>query len=165
MRKTVLSKTVLSMIAAAAIGASSLAIAAGGMGHEWQGHHGMAMHELDKLNLTDAQRDQIKQIAKQNFEQLKPQMDALRQQRQTFESTDPTASGYQTAANNLAQAEADAARARVLQRAAVRAQIYNILTPAQRTQLASLRAQQEARRQQWEQFKAQHPVSGDSSAQ
>ena len=163
-------KTLLSMIAAVAIGGSSLALASAGgdgSGHGWQhgGRGMMAMHELGKLDLSDAQRSTIKQFARQSFGQLKPQMEALRQQRQAFESMDPTASGYQAAADNLATAEAGMARARVLQRASLRAQVYNVLTPAQRSQLATLRAQHQARMQQWKEFQAQHPVSGGSPAQ
>lgn len=163
-------KTLISLFAAAAIGGSSLALAAaGGMGHGWHGghHQGMtAMHELGKLNLSDAQRASIKQIAKQGFGQLKPQLETLRQERKAFESMDPTSSGYQAATSDLAKAEADLASARVMQRAALRAQIYNLLTPAQRSQLATMRAQHQARRQQWKEFKAQHPLpSNGSSAQ
>ena len=155
-------KTLLSMVAAAAISGSTLALAAAagaGMDHGRHDHHGMStMHELHKLNLSDAQRAQIKQLTKQNFEQLKPQMQAVRQQRKTFESMDPTASGYQAAANTLAQAEANMARARVLQRASLRTQVYNLLTPAQRSQLVAMREQRQARMQQWKEFKAQHPL-------
>lgn len=162
-------KTLLSIIAAATIGGSTLALAAGGGGMEpgRHGHHAATMmHALDKLNISDAQRDQIKQLAKQSFEQLKPQMQALRQQREAFEAMDPTAAGYQAAANNLADAEANLVHARVLQRASLRAQIYNLLTPSQRSQLATMRAQRQARRQQWKEFRAQHPLpSSGSSAQ
>ena len=163
-------KTLLSIIVAAAIGGSSLALASagGGFGHDgWHHGHGMtAMHELGKLNLSDAQRDNIRQLSKQSFGQLKPQMETLRQQRKAFESMEPTASGYQTAANNLATAEAGLARARVLASASLRAQVYNVLTPAQRSQLATMRAQHEARMQQWKEFQAQHPLpEGEASAQ
>lgn len=160
-------KTLLSLFAAAAIGGSSLALAAagGGMAHGGHGHHGMmAMRALNKLNLSDAQRDQIKQFAKQDFEQLKPRMQALRQQRKAFESTDPNSPGYQTAAGNLAQAEASLASARVMQRAALRAQVYNVLSPAQRSQLAAMRAQRQARMQQWKEFQAQHPLPPSGSS-
>ncbi len=163
-------KTLISIIAAAAIGGSSLALASAGsagFGHDgWHRQHGMmAMHELGKLNLTDSQRDNIKQLSKQGFEQLKPQMETLHQQREAFETMEPTASGYQTAANNLATAEANMVRARVLQEASLRAQIYNVLTPAQRSQLATIRAQHEARMQQWKDFQAQHPLPGKTSSQ
>lgn len=160
-------KTLLSIFAAAAIGGSTLALAAGGAGmaHGWHGRHGAtAMRALHKLNLSDAQRAQIRQLAKQNFEQLKPQMQTVRQQRKALESMQPTDPGYQAAAGNLAQAEADLVHARVLQRASLRAQVYNLLTPAQRSQLAAMRAQRQARMQQWKEFQAQHPLPDSGSS-
>lgn len=136
--------------------------------HAWHGHHGMAMgdHMYDQLNLSDAQRTQIKQLTKQDFAQAKPQMQALRQARQAFEAAAPGTAGYQTAASNLAEAEADAARTRTTNRANLRAQIYQVLTPAQRTQLASLRAQQKAQMQQWRESHTQgdDAAAPDSSA-
>src|SRR5579885_3071386 len=163
-------KTLLSMIFAAATGCASLALAANGdagmIGHGWHGHGGaMAMHHalFDKLDLSDAQRDQIRQIMQQSVQQMKPQMETLHRQREAFESMTPGSAGYQTAAANLAQAEADVARAHVLQHAALRAQVYNLLTPAQRSQLSALQAQHQAREQQWEQFQAQHPLPASGS--
>ncbi|HVX06209.1 MAG TPA: Spy/CpxP family protein refolding chaperone [Rhodanobacteraceae bacterium] len=131
--------------------------------HAWHGHHGMAMsgHMYEQLNLSDAQRSQIQQLVKQNFAQAKPQMQALRQARQAFEAAAPGTADYQTAASNLAEAEADAARARTTNRANLRAQIYELLTPAQRTQLASLQAERKAQRQQW---RESHMQGGDDPA-
>jgi Spy/CpxP family protein refolding chaperone len=101
-----------------------------------------------KLNLSDAQRTQIKQLTQKDFTQARPQMQALRQARQAFEAATPGTAAYQTAASNLAEAEADAARTRSTNQANLRAQIYQLLTPAQRTQLASLRAERQAKMQQ-----------------
>jgi Spy/CpxP family protein refolding chaperone len=112
------------------------------------------------LNLSDAQRTQIKQLTRQDFTQAKPQMQALRQARQAFESATPGTADYQTAAGNLAEAEADAARTRTANRANLRAQIYQVLTPAQRTQLASLRAEHKAKMQQW---RESHMQKGDAA--
>ncbi|MBS0431951.1 MAG: periplasmic heavy metal sensor [Proteobacteria bacterium] len=160
-------KTLLSLIAAATIGGSALALGAPGgpgFGHDGHGHGMMAMHELGKLDLSDAQRTSIQQFTRQAFQQMKSQMQSLHQQRDAFESLAPTASGYQSAANSLADAEAAATRTRVLQEASLRAQVYNLLTPAQRNQLASDRAQHEARMQQWKQFQAQHPLPPDDAS-
>lgn len=159
MRKSI----TLSLAMVAALGGSALAFAAsGGMegGHGWHGHHGMheGMRAYGKLNLSDSQKASIKQMTQQSFATAKPQFEAMRQQRKAFEAMDPTSSGYQTATAKLADEEATATRERVMRRAALRAQIYGVLTPAQRTQLVSMRAQREARHAQWEQFKAQHPV-------
>lgn len=131
-------------------------------GHAWHGHHGMMGGQMyDQLNLSDAQRTQIKQLTRQDFAQAKPQMQALRQARQAFEAATPGTADYQTAASNLAEAEADAARTRTTNRANLRAQIYQVLTPAQRTQLASLRDQHKAQMQQW---RESHAHGGDAAA-
>lgn len=146
MRKIhLLSAAVVAALACAPLAFAQLAASAG------HGHHGMAMggHMYDQLNLSDAQRTQIKQLTRQTFAQAKPQMQVLRQARQAFESAAPGTADYQTAASNLAEAEADAARTRTTNRANLRAQIYQVLTPAQRTQLASLRAQHRAGMKQW----------------
>ena len=68
---------------------------------------------------------------------------------------------------SLAQAEANFTSARITARAAVTAQIYNtVLTSAQQSQYASNKASFQARKAQWQQFKAEHPLpSGASSAQ
>ncbi|BFI95770.1 MAG: ATP-independent periplasmic protein-refolding chaperone Spy [Rhodanobacter sp.] len=160
---------ILGLALSSALAIGSFAVAAqdgpgpGGWGHHGgPGHHGMMM-DFHKLNLTDAQKASIKQIMKSSFEQGKGQRQALHQQRQAFEAMNPTDAGYQAAATALAQAEGAATTARVQQMANVRAQIYNILTPAQQSQLATEKAQAEARRQQWEQFRAQQKAAGNGS--
>jgi Spy/CpxP family protein refolding chaperone len=157
MRKTYL----LSAALVSALACAPLAFAQQS-GHAWHGHHGTAMggQTYDQLNLSDAQRTQIKQLTRQDFTQAKPQMQALRQARQAFESATPGTADYQTAAGNLAEAEADAARTRTANRANLRAQIYQVLTPAQRTQLASLRAEHKAKMQQW---RESHMQKGDAA--
>lgn len=158
---------IIGLALGSALTIGSFAVAAqagphGGWGHH--GHHGMMA--LHKLGLSDAQKASIKQIMRSSFEQNKDQRQALRRQRQAFAAMQPTDPGYQSAAAALAQAEGAATTARVQQRANVRAQVYGVLTPAQQAQLASIKAQQQARRQQWQEFKAQHPVdTGSPSGQ
>jgi Spy/CpxP family protein refolding chaperone len=161
MRKTYL----LSAALVAILGCAPLAFAQQA-GHSWHGHHhGMAMgghmHMYRQLDLSDAQRAQIKQLTQKGFAQAKPQMQALRQARQAFEAATPGTAGYQTAASNLAEAEADAARTRSANQASLRAQVYQLLTPAQRTQLASLRAERKVKMQQW---RESHMHGGDAAA-
>ncbi|WP_243050260.1 Spy/CpxP family protein refolding chaperone [Dyella sp. RRB7] len=159
----------LALVLASAMALAPFAIAAaqdGGPHGGWQGHgHHGGFQAFSKLNLTDAQKASIKQIFQSSFAQNKGQFQALRQQRQAFAALTPNSAGYQAAAASLAQAEGAAAVARTQQRAAIRAQIYAVLTPAQQAQLASIQAANQARRQQWQQFKAQHPVSGSTSGQ
>lgn len=162
MRKTYLFAAIL----VSALACTPLAFAQPGAdGHGWHGHHGMAMggHTYAKLNLTDVQRDQIKQLRQQSFAQAKPQRQQLHQARQAYDTATPGTSAYQTAASNLGEAEADAARTRTANRANLRAQIYQVLTPTQRSQLADLRAQRQERRQQWQEFRQQHPLPQSSA--
>lgn len=154
----------LGLILSSAMALTTLAVAApagqadGMQQGRFSHRHGHGMG-LEKLNLTDAQRASIKQIVRSSFAQNKTQWQALRQQRSAFQSMTPDQVGYQAAAASLAQAEADATRVRVQQRATVRAQIYALLTPAQKAQWASIKQEKQARRQQWQQFKAQHPAA------
>lgn len=157
----------LAMASALALAPFAIAAAAGqdgGPHGDRHGGHGQFDGAYAKLNLTDAQKANIKQIMQNAFAQTKTQRQNLHQQREAFEQMAPNASGYQAAATSLAQAEGAATQARVQQRAAIRAQIYAILTPAQQAQLATMKADRQARHQQWEQFKAQHPTPGSSSS-
>ncbi|MFC5740983.1 Spy/CpxP family protein refolding chaperone [Dyella tabacisoli] len=153
----------LSILLTTALACSALAFAApdgehfGGQGHG-HGHGGEGFRELQKLNLSDAQRASIKDIVKQGFAQLKPQMQAVRQQRSAFEALTPDSPNYQSAAASLAQAEGQLTVARLTQRAALKAQIYAVLNSSQKSQLATLKAAHEARKQQWQQFKTQNPL-------
>jgi protein CpxP len=94
-----------------------------------------------------------------SFAQNKTQRQALRQQREAFESMTPDQVGYQAAAASLATAEGAAAQQRVQQQATIRAQVYAVLTTAQKAQYATVQVQQQARKAQWEKFKAANPVS------
>lgn len=154
--------TLLGAAMAAALTITTVAVAApsapgGHHGHHGQRHGAAIMHMAHKLDLSDAQRASIKQIMRTNGEQNKGSRQALRQQRAAFAAMTPDASGYQAAATSLAQAEAQAAQNRVQTRANVRAQVYAVLTPAQRTQMATIKADAQARRKQWKQFRAEHP--------
>ena len=159
----------LALASALAIGTTAALAApgAGGpdsSGHGWHGHEGRhgdsQMMMLHKLNLSDAQKASIKQIVSANRAQNKGQ--ALRQQRAAFESMTPNDVGYQKAAASLAQAEGQATQVRVQQQANLRAQIYAVLTPQQQAQAATFKAQEQARRAQWKQFKEQNPAPASS---
>lgn len=155
----------ISLVLASAMALSTLAVSAqAGDGPQggWHGDHGHGHGQfmaMSKLNLTDAQRASIKQIMQTSFAQNKTQHQALRQQRDAFESMTPDQVGYQAAAASLAQAEGAATQQRVTQRAAVSSQVYAILTTQQKAQYATLKTQQEARKAQWEKFKAQNPAT------
>lgn len=159
----------LGLILGSTLALATLAVAApagqdAGM-HQGRHSHGQG-HEMGfkKLDLSDAQRASIKQIMQTSHAQNKTQWEALRQQRSAFESMTPDQVGYQAAAARLAQAEGDATRVRVQQKATVRAQVYTVLTPVQKAKMATMNTEKQARRQQWKQFKAEHPAPAQTTA-
>lgn len=93
---------------------------------------------FDQLGLTDSQRSSVRQLIQQNFQQARPEMLTLQQKRAAFDNATPGTGQFQSAANDLAQAESAAAHAQVLRQADLRTKIYNLLTAEQRTELASL---------------------------
>jgi periplasmic protein CpxP/Spy len=167
MRKTM----TLSIILAAAIGCSALAFAQGGPGFGGPGGHGghHGFHDgglpLRGVTLTDTQKASIKQIKQSEFSSLKSQFQAVHQQRQAFEALSPSSSGYQAAAASLAQAEGQLVTARITAEATADAQIYNsVLTGAQQTQVATNKANFQARQAEWQQFKAEHATQSTTSS-
>lgn len=106
---------------------------------------------FDELGLTDKQRTSVRTAMQENFQQARPQIEALRQKQMAFENATPGSSQFQAAANDLAQAESTAAHDEVLRQAALRTKIYNLLTSEQRTKLANLRTQAEQRARQRQQ--------------
>lgn len=127
--------------------------------HHWRGHHRGSMDMLRKLDLTDTQRTDIKRMMREEHDQAKPEMQALMEKRMAFENATPGTPEYQTAAQQLAQAEAQAAQTRVTRHAAMRTKIYNELTPEQRTKLASLRSEHQSRMQDWRSKRASRAVN------
>jgi periplasmic protein CpxP/Spy len=162
MRKTM----TLSIILAAALSCSALVFAGpGGQGGFGHGHHGGGFNQFRGLNLTDAQKTQVKQIEQQSFSALKSQFQTVHQDRQALEALAPNASGYQAAAATLAQAEANLVSARITAQATATAQIYStVLTGTQQTQYTTNKANFAARQAQWQQFKASHPLSSSTSS-
>ncbi len=113
-------------------------------GGHWH-HHGGPMRLLSQLGLTDEQKASIKTI----FQAAKPQMQALHQQAQAnhqkLTQSKPDDPNHASVVAEVAQSEATLASQRTSQMDSVRSQIYALLTPTQKTQLATLEAQHAAR--------------------
>jgi Spy/CpxP family protein refolding chaperone len=101
----------------------------------------------EQLNLTDAQKEQIKQITTRYREGAKAQREQRRGQRTdgrgfgngTFDEAQVRAAAQARAA---AQVEREVAHARMM------SEIYNVLTAEQKAQLATLRQQREQKMQE-----------------
>jgi periplasmic protein CpxP/Spy len=104
-------------------------------------------HLAEKLNLTDAQKDQMKQIAARYRESARAQ----RQQRRTEQGGFDAFKGGtfdEAAVRAAAQARANARVERQVVRARMMYEMYNVLTAEQKSQLAALRQQREQKRQE-----------------
>lgn len=119
---------------------------------------------LDQLGLSDAQRTRIHELQQASAAKEQPFMQVLRERQDAFAAEIPGSPNYQSAANALATAEANAARAHVLTEAAYRADVYHLLTTEQRTTLARFTAQQKARLDQWRKEQAQRAAAARAAA-
>jgi Spy/CpxP family protein refolding chaperone len=146
----------LMLVPAAILAAGMLSTAVHAQGGDeqpgWHHHHrgGVLIHDLKALDLSDAQKASVKTLLQNARQQLKPQFEALRAQRQAFNAAVPGSPEFYNAGAALAQAASAAAGARVQQEAELRAQIYALLTDAQKQQLAALQAQHQAKFAQWQ---------------
>ena len=139
----------LSIASAADTTPPSTTAPAGGPHWGWHGHHHFGPGRLlHKLNLTDEQKASIKSI----MTAAKPQMQSLGAQARAnhlkLEQTAPDSPNYATVVAEVAQSNATLASQRTTQGTQLWSQIYAVLTPAQKTQLASLQAQRAARQTQ-----------------
>ncbi|HEX8745936.1 MAG TPA: Spy/CpxP family protein refolding chaperone [Pyrinomonadaceae bacterium] len=115
----------------------------------------------EQLNLTDAQKEQIKQIATRYRESAKAQREQRRGQRADFKGFgNGTFDEAQVRA--AAQARANARVEREVAHARMMSEIYNVLTAEQKAQLATLRQQRE---QKMQERRARRNNSGQTTQQ
>ena len=111
-----------------------------------EGRNHNPWHLLGKLDLSAAQKQQIKEI----LDAARPQMRSLHQQLQAnaliLRQTQPTDPNYANIASQASQTHGSLTAQMMTQRAEMRAQVFKVLTPAQQTQLAALEAQMPAGR-------------------
>jgi protein CpxP len=132
-------------IATAADEATTAPAAAPGP-HGWHHHHG-AGHLYSQLNLSAEQQASIKTIMANAGPQLKSIHQEMRANSLKLSQTQPTDANYATVVSQVTQANGSLHSQMITQREAVRAQIFKVLTPAQQTQLATLKVQMQARMQ------------------
>ena len=117
----------------------------GGEGRGMRGGFGGRMFE--SLNLTDAQKEQMKQIAERYHQSFQAQRQANRGERRGG-GFDPLKGGTfdEAAVRAAAQARANAQVEMEVQRARMMFEMYNVLTPEQKAQLATERQQRRQER-------------------
>lgn len=145
-------KKISKWISAAAVVALSGAIAFGatdeGNGKVWGhgGHHrgAMSAHLAKKLNLTDAQKDQLKAMHRAFREDNKPFFESARQTRKDYRAA-KQAGDTAKMAELKSVMQSQHAQMKQLHEASEQ-QLVSILTPEQRTQYDALKAERAERR-------------------
>jgi Spy/CpxP family protein refolding chaperone len=112
--------------------------------HGWH-HHGGPWHLLGKLDLSAAQKQQIKDIMAAAHPQMQSLHEQMQANMQKLQQTPPTDPNYSNIASQVGQTHGSLAAQALTQHAEVRAQVFKVLTPAQQTQLATLEAQMRSR--------------------
>jgi Spy/CpxP family protein refolding chaperone len=110
------------------------------LAHGWH-HHGGPWHLLGKLDLSAAQKQQIKDIMAAAHPQMQSLHEQMQANMQKLQQTPPTDPNYGNIASQVGQTHGSLAAQALTQHAEVRAQVFKVLTPAQQTQLATLEAQ------------------------
>jgi protein CpxP len=136
-------------LAAAALVASvvvgSVAVSAQRPGFGTGDRRAQAGLALRALDLTDAQREQVRQLTAQHREQTRTLLDRLQAaqeaRRNAVEAIPFSEPQIRAAAQALAEVEAELA----VQQARLQADVYALLTPEQQTKLQTMRAERDAR--------------------
>lgn len=139
---TILAGTVLS-VAAAGIASAEPGAGCGGPGHHASYHHGGKGHGFGhmfkRLNLTDAQRDQMFQIRYAQEPAMRAKMKELRKGRQALRDAAKAENYDPQQVQTLAQAQAKTLAEMMVMRTETQHKIYAVLTPAQRQQFDQMR--------------------------
>jgi Spy/CpxP family protein refolding chaperone len=112
---------------------------------------------LRALNLTDAQREQVRTLTQQYREQNRTAAERLRAafeaQRRAVETVPVNEQLIRSTTQELADAQAEVA----IQRARMHSEVFALLTPEQQAEAKKLQAEREARR---ERMRQQRPPRG-----
>lgn len=134
-----------SIIAILAASTLSLAAAAYAGGHGHHGKHGgfgggmhrfMLEQQLDLTSEQEAAIDEIYSAAKEQRKETSADRSDVRQAMMDLSPADPD---YQTKVNELAKQMAAQVEQKILSHASAQAQVYELLTPEQREELAELK--------------------------
>jgi protein CpxP len=143
--------TVAAVLTALMAGGAAFAQAPGGRGGRGPGGFGPGSGlPLRALNLTDAQREQVRtmtqQFRTQNREAAERLRAAMQAQRKAVEAIPVNEELIRSTTRELAEAQAEVA----VQRARLHADIFGLLTPEQQAEAKKLQAERAARTQQRE---------------
>jgi Spy/CpxP family protein refolding chaperone len=112
--------------------------------HDWA-HGPGPLHLFMKLGLSADQQASIKAIITAAKPQMKALGEQMRANQQKLMQTKPDDPNYANTVAEVSQSNATLAAERTTQTSELRSKMYAVLTPAQKTQLAALEAEQASR--------------------
>jgi protein CpxP len=138
-------------VALVALLATSVAYAQGPRGGGFGGRGGRGFGPglaLNELNLTDAQREQVREVRDRYQEQIQTLSrrlgDLAAKQRQAIETVPVNETLITSATQDMTQAQVEVA----IQEARINADIWSVLTPEQQAKATKLRAERKAQMEQ-----------------
>ncbi len=149
MKKFTIGFLVFALVAVSTV----FAIAQKGSGAGWKGgrgfgHRGGFGRMAEKLNLTDAQKTQVKQISEASRAKVKPLMETMRANHQKLDEATANGQFDEAKVTAIAQEQAQTSAQLTVEKERVKAQIFQILTPEQQAQAKAFKEQKEERMKQ-----------------
>ena len=130
----------------AAVGFSQTVVKAAGHGHRGGGFGGPMMgFYADYLDLTDAQRAQMKDIMTKEKPNLKPLMQQLAQSHQQLRQLESTGNFDEARVRAIATQQAQTMTELTVQKARIKSDLMQVLTPDQKDKMAKFEARRQAR--------------------
>ncbi len=108
------------------------------------GHRGFE-RMAEKLNLTDAQKEQVKQITEASRAKVKPLMEDMRANHQQLKSLTENGQFDQVQVQKIANRQGEIAAQIIVEKERTKWEIFQILTVEQQTQAKQLKEQMEER--------------------
>ena len=138
-------KGIFALAAALVLGLGTLAVAQANLtdapkhGAGMRGHFGQRM--AAQLGLTDQQKTQIQQILQGEKSKTQPLRDQLRSEHQQMAALTKGGAFDEAQVRNIANQEAQTQASLIVERQRVKSEIYQVLTPDQRTKADQMQAQ------------------------
>jgi periplasmic protein CpxP/Spy len=115
----------------------------GKRGHHGRGGGGGMM--LRGLDLTDAQKAQVKEIMEASRAKVQPIRESMKANRQKLNETTANGAFNETQVQSLATEQANLSAQLLVERTRVKSQIFALLTPEQKAKAAELKSQMKER--------------------
>jgi Spy/CpxP family protein refolding chaperone len=129
----------------AAIGFSQTAATTPGPGHRGRHFGRMLGISARYLELTDAQKTQMKDIMTKEKPTIQPLMQQLAQNRQQMRQLESAATFDENKVRALATQQSQTMAELIVQKARIKSELMQVLTPEQKTKMAAFEARREAR--------------------